>query len=496
MEAVAAAASIAGIVTLVFHSIDGLIKFKELFADVSAASRTITRLLKDIDSLIQTLENVRDVLEQFEAQKKEKNFASLDLKVADCSRDVHVWIATARIIRPADEHGSKAWLKRFRLVVNSNAIETIREEIGRHRQALCLSLAVLGRTIDLHTSEQIHKLGGKYDESLSSHNVQEEALRRIEHYSRASLARSTHSIQSMDTIRSELSRIEAMISGSKTSPMAGTIDPYHRIQLEQRDEFSGPGTLATQESTSGNPPPKSSCEDGPNTGVATPDARVWHEQHLKPLANHHLVDEVDVTSKATSTLVKEDANGTRYLHTNMITSRETLQTHRNGLFNGYEIAQRDQSGDSVAHDTCFQDPLPNTEGVKIDYGAMHDLLLQSTAEIYPAEVSSYISTHRLVMQFETHLHLLRTFPSNQTATYTNGYYRSKNGLSTAYDMIRDQLIDLRHKLEISRQRCTRAGYSIAEINKALFPPSNQCHTERVLSPTDSDDDDWRDALEG
>ena len=145
MEAVAAAASIAGIVTLVFHSIDGLIKFKDLFADVSSASRTITRLLKDIDSLIQTLENVRDVLEQFEAQKKEKNFASLDLKVADCSRDVHVWIATARIIRPADEHGGKAWLKRFRLVVNSNAIETIREEIGRHRQALCLSLAVLGR---------------------------------------------------------------------------------------------------------------------------------------------------------------------------------------------------------------------------------------------------------------------------------------------------------------------------------------------------------------
>ena len=300
----------------------------------------------------------------------------------------------------------------------------------------------------------------------------------------------------MDTIRSELSRIEAMISGSKTSPMAGTIEPYHRIQLEQHDEFSGPGTLATQASASGNPPPKPSHEDGSNTGVATPDARVWPEQHLKPLANHHLVDEVDVTSRASSTLVKGDANGTRYLHTNMITSRETLQTHRNGLFNGYEITQRDQSGDTVAHDTRFEGPLPNTEGVKIDYGAMHDLLLQSTAEIYPAELSSYISTNRLVIQFETHLHLLRTFPYNQTATYINGSYRSKNGLSTAYDMIRDRLIDLQHKLEISRQRCIRAGYSTAEIDTALFPPRNQCHTERVLSSTDSDDEDWRDALEG
>ena len=145
MEAVAAAASVAGIITLVFQSIDGLIKFKELFADVSTASKTMTRLLNEISLLIQTLQDVRDILEQFDAQKREKNLASLDIKLADCSKDVHIWLATARILRPAGEHGAKAWLKKFRLAANRNAIHAIREEIWRHKQALCLSLTVLGR---------------------------------------------------------------------------------------------------------------------------------------------------------------------------------------------------------------------------------------------------------------------------------------------------------------------------------------------------------------
>ena len=145
MEVVAAAASIAGIITVVAQSIDGLEKFKEFFDDVSSASKTIIRLLADINSLIQVLENVGDVFERAEARKNGQNFASLDVKLEDCSRDVHVWLATARILRPASESGGRAWLQKFRLATNKNAIRNIREEIGRHKQALCLSLAVLGR---------------------------------------------------------------------------------------------------------------------------------------------------------------------------------------------------------------------------------------------------------------------------------------------------------------------------------------------------------------
>ncbi len=147
MEAVAAAASIAGIVTVVGQSIDGLIKFSDFFSDFSSASKTISRLLDDINSLIQVLRDIGDVLERAEARRSDQNFAQLDIKLEDCAKDVQIWLATARILRPASNTGGKAWLKKFRLAMNNTAIQTIRGEIGKHKQTLCLSLAVFGRYI-------------------------------------------------------------------------------------------------------------------------------------------------------------------------------------------------------------------------------------------------------------------------------------------------------------------------------------------------------------
>ena len=148
MEAVAAAASIAGIITVVGQSIDGLIKFSDFFSDLSSAPKTITRLLNDINSLIQVLEDIRNVFEQAQARRSGRNLAQLDIKLEDCAKDVQVWLATARLLRPGgSDTGGKAWLRKFRLAVNNTAIQTIRDEIGRHKQTLCLSLAVFGRYI-------------------------------------------------------------------------------------------------------------------------------------------------------------------------------------------------------------------------------------------------------------------------------------------------------------------------------------------------------------
>lgn len=148
MEAVAAAASIAGIITVVGQSIDGLIKFSDFFSDISSASKTISRLLTDINSLIRTLEEIGSVLEQAQARRRGQNLASLDIKLEDCARDVQLWLATARLLRPGgSDSGGKAWLRKFRVAVNTTAIQTIREEIGRHKQTLCLSLEVFGRYI-------------------------------------------------------------------------------------------------------------------------------------------------------------------------------------------------------------------------------------------------------------------------------------------------------------------------------------------------------------
>ena len=156
MEAIAAAASIAGIITVVGQSIDGLIRFSDFFSDVSLASKTISRLLNDINSLIRVLEDIRDVLEQARARQRDQNLASLDIKLEDCAKDVQIWLATARLLRPGSDSGGKAWFKKFRLAVNSTAIRTIREEIGRHKQTLCLSLEVFGRYIISNLSVYKH----------------------------------------------------------------------------------------------------------------------------------------------------------------------------------------------------------------------------------------------------------------------------------------------------------------------------------------------------
>lgn len=77
------------------------------------------------------------------------------------------------------------------------------------------------RTIDLRTSEQIYQMRGRFDDalttSLSSHGAHGEALSRIEQYSITSMRSSAYSLKSMDSIRSELSRLEAMITSSRAS---------------------------------------------------------------------------------------------------------------------------------------------------------------------------------------------------------------------------------------------------------------------------------------
>lgn len=77
------------------------------------------------------------------------------------------------------------------------------------------------RTIDLHTSEQIHQMRGRFDDaltmSLSSHGVHRETLNRIEQYSITSMRSSAYSLKSMDSIRSELSRLETMITSSRAT---------------------------------------------------------------------------------------------------------------------------------------------------------------------------------------------------------------------------------------------------------------------------------------
>jgi hypothetical protein len=62
MEGVAAASSIAGIVSLTRQTIEGILKLHEFFQDIASASRTLERFLSDINLLIKAIEDIRPLL--------------------------------------------------------------------------------------------------------------------------------------------------------------------------------------------------------------------------------------------------------------------------------------------------------------------------------------------------------------------------------------------------------------------------------------------------
>ena len=505
MEAVAAAASIAGIIAVVGQSIDGLVKFSDFFSDISSASKTISRLLNDINSLIQVLEDIGDVLERARARRNYQNFASLDIKLEDCAKDVQIWLATARLLRPASDSGGKAWLRKFRLAVNNTAIRTIREEIARHKQTLCLSIEVFGRymifllsrlrnmslsidsglrTIDIDTSNQVHQIGGRFDEALSTslsvHGAHEEALRRIEHYSLTSMHSSAHSIRSMDSIRTELSRLEAMITtASVTQPSETEVGINHTGPGPSRTERQY-GTVTDEISqypylSDSGPLPGHGRESATakNSGI---DLALQHD------STNGTQESLDRNSQAQRT---EDMAGEHYIQPD---SHEPSTNHRSSLEKSEDVNKRLMENPSEGenkssvlyaeyskHHRSRQHQSPRTD---IDCDALHPILRQSLATIYPPEVVRYVSLRQVTALCEGHIDLLDKQPNVQMLAFgktkERSYVDSSTLASARPSMIklRDHLIELQNAIKVSREQCIQAGYSLSELDKLLSLPGS------------------------
>ena len=489
MEAVAAAASIAGIITVVGQSIDGLIKFSDFFSDISSASKTISRLLKDINSLIQILEEISNVLERAQARKQRQNFASLDIKLGDCAKDVQIWLATARLLRPGSDSGGKAWLRKFRLAVNNTAIQTIRDEIGRHNQTLSLSLAVFGRytnhffhkywstclainyrsrTIDIDTSNQVHQIA--LSTSLSMHGAHEEALRRIEHYSMTSMHTSAHSVRSMDSIRTELSRLEAMINSAGVthlpdveaveSPMnRGTNNIERRSSAVEEEgtpipNISIPGQMPEHavESSSARPlgsqptPEQMYLDQGRKSldqgSIASQTKRTGAEHSPRP-DHHSILDELDGVHNPYTERATEEGYRSSVLYAEYTKSS---QPHRNERSN-----------------------------IEVDYVTINNTLRQCLKSIYPPEIVEYITLRQVTTLCEGHIEVLKKRPSIQLLATGKmkevNYVDDGDRASARPSMIilKDHLVSLHRSIKVSREQCLQAGYSLSELEKLLYP---------------------------
>ena len=526
MEAVAAAASIAGIITVVGQSIDGLIKFTDFFSDISSASKTISRLLDDINSLIRVLEDIGNVLERARARRRYQiNLACLDIKLEDCAKDVQIWLATARLLRPGgSDGGGKAWLRKFRLAVKNTAIQTIREEIGKHKQTLSLSLAVFGRyvgcffstgsypslgiyckfrTIDIDTSDQVHQIGGQFNEALSTslsvHGAYEEALKRIEHYSMTSMHSSAHSIRSMDSIRTELSRLEAMINSTSRT---------HHSEMENGDSRARRGSNCTAERSSavegGNPGPNLSIQvplhehSGESTNVRHP--RFKHAPRQSPLAGTRNTIDYSSQSQRTREMTVE--------HRIQPDDRRPSVDYHSSLQRPDDIDDQyvedpseEGNTSSILYAEFSKQSQPRqleSSEVGIDCGAIHGTLRQSLATLYPREVVEYISLRQVTTLCEGHIDLLDKRPGIHMSN--SGKMKRKAPVDDAsltparLSMIalKNRLIELRSAIRVSREQCIQAGYSLSELDKLLSPPGSgsSAPTDRLplKSQRDSGDD--------
>ena len=334
------------------------------------------------------------------------------------------------------------------------------------------------RTIDIDTSDQVHQIGGRFSEalttSLSIHGAHEEALRRIEHYSITSMHSSAHSVRSMDSIRTELSRLEAMITGASNAPPPET---------ETRELLERPG---------------SGCTEGRVSAAAEAENRASHLSIPSTLPNHDGESStagdagIELTSKQTglneaqedldrsnqSQRTREMAVEPRIETDDHIPSAEYFlvmgeaddsKTPSMADLSGQELyAQFSKESEPHQHES------PATE---IDGAAIHDILRQSLASLYPREIVEYVYLRQVTTLCEDHVDLLDRRPGIQNSatgkkdtTYVD--QRTPNSARPAMVKLRGRLIELRKAIKVSQQQCIHAGYSLSELDKLLCPPGS------------------------
>src|ERR1700679_3028894 len=98
MELAGAAASITGILAFAGQAIQGIQKLRNFFQSCAKASKSIDRFLRDLNALIQCLEEVKDIVAKLNNASgfvADSLLTSLEIQLEDCSKDVHLWVTKA-----------------------------------------------------------------------------------------------------------------------------------------------------------------------------------------------------------------------------------------------------------------------------------------------------------------------------------------------------------------------------------------------------------------
>ena len=373
------------------------------------------------------------------------------------------------------------------------------------------------RTIDLHTAEQLHQMRGRFDDalttSLSNHGAHEEALRRIEQYSITSMRSSAHSIRSMNSIRTELSRLEAMITISQTASTS-------KIEHFGEDAMIGSSRNESQPVASENTKHVNSTEaqQGVVSGeTLEPPISFQHSRNASSSSSKY-------SSKASSAVnvgsrAKNDVRTHPTDFQRVVKEQEGITKRFSEISNGHESAllyaqfsrntspspnaRKDDSERAQNFDLTFEDldvssprevrgvqspflsqpsrseEVPESKDIstRIDRNSIFGIMEQSLAAVYSPTVAEYVSLQNLVTMCESHLRILE----EQRSTISRGTDLDANHNAVdAQPHIRQlhgRLEVLQEAVKSSARKCLKAGYSNSDLYRLNLSISG-CRSEQ------------------
>ena len=376
---------------------------------------------------------------------------------------------------------------------------------------------------------------GRFDDalttSLSNHGAHEEALRRIEQYSITSIRSSAHSIRSMDSIRTELSRLEAMITISRTAstsgiaqveeaPMVGSsqseVRPTTTKHYLGQDGDSSRHSMNPRsplDSRSGSSS-ASNYSSKASSGLPPRDIDVL----TRPADLRNLVKEQESISKrfseisnghqsallyaqfsrdtspavharsrnvASSRELEPDTEARGHLSNQSYVATQSLPPIRTGLSRSVsrsasvcspsqEQAPRSERTsvsnrtEDITSGTSDRRQGSKDASVTIDHGSEYTLLKQSLAAVTSPEVSEYISLQNLLFLCEGHLKILEEGPVNVSSSEVSSSNNYLFNVQPHIRQLRDRLESLQMAVDSCSRRCLSAGHSLLDLDEIVF----------------------------
>ena len=489
MEAIAAASSIAGIVSLAGEALNGIIKLRGFFKDCASASKTIDRFLRDLNSLIGTLEDVKSIVVRLEgavAFDTKSILSSLQIQLEDCTKDVYIWVAIASEQHPKFAVGSKATFKKFLVAANKESISDIFKEISSHRDNIALKLSIVGRcatfrtllmkyaywytfrSFDVEHAICLQSMNTKLDDvAIAAHTsikVTTDALRQLEEQ----LSTGKDDLPGTPSLRSlatSISRIESILSSHVASIQSGHGSARGSSLGSQKPAFSVAGSNG------------SSCGSrGSRCGSRRVSAIPLSPQMKKAME--------ELKAKRASEMLELE-QGNKSVLTQQMPS-PTVQAEARAR----EAEDRVKSAEKISHpppnevlkvsDDCYDFPVGKNVNayprIYLQYREQNlnvtDALLGSyrglldiAEEDLPEALLEYVDLVQCYRTISIHAKLIESIYDARRGGFIT--YVTPLQATTAYKEVENQLDKVRNRIGQIRQACWETGYDLEEIDAIL-----------------------------